>query len=64
MFGRKKKNHAAASALFFTLGAVAGAAIALLYAPTTGKKLQKQLRAVVDDQVENIEKVVRKVANA
>jgi gas vesicle protein len=64
MMFRRKKNQAATSALFFTLGAVAGAAIALLYAPTTGKKLQKQLRAVVDDQVENIEKVVRKVANA
>jgi gas vesicle protein len=60
MFGRKK-NTAAQSALFFTLGAAAGAAIALLFAPTTGKKLQKQLKSVVDDQVENIEKAIRKV---
>lgn len=58
---QRKNNQIAQSALFFVLGAAAGAAVALLFAPTTGKKLQKQLKSVVDDQVENIEKVIRKV---
>jgi gas vesicle protein len=61
---KRKENRAASFALFFLGGAAAGAAIALLYAPTTGKKLQKQLKGVVDDQVENVSKIVRKVANA
>ena len=45
----------------FLLGAAAGAATALLYAPMTGRKLQKQLRNVVDDQVDHVEKMVRKM---
>ena len=61
MFGRKKKNLALQSTAFFAIGALAGAAVALLLAPTTGKKLQKQLKAAVDDQVDNIEKAIRKV---
>ena len=63
MFKRKQKR-AASNTLFFVGGAIAGAAVALLYAPTTGKKLQKQLREVVDDQVDNVGKMVRKVANS
>ena len=58
---RSKNNQVLQSTLFFVLGAATGAAVALLFAPTTGKKLQKQLKSVVDDQVENIEKVIRKV---
>ena len=60
MFGRKE-NQIVKSALWFAAGAAVGAAVALLFAPTTGKKLQKQLKSVVDDQVENFEKVIRKV---
>jgi gas vesicle protein len=60
MFGRKE-NQILKAALFFAAGAAVGAAVALLFAPTTGKKLQKQLKSVVDDQVENFEKVIRKV---
>lgn len=41
-------------ALFFFLGATVGAGVALLFAPTTGRKLQKQLRDVLEDQVENV----------
>ena len=54
----------------FLLGAATGAVAALLLAPTSGKKLQKQLRNVVEDQVDNVEKmvgnvekIVRKVVN-
>jgi gas vesicle protein len=48
----------------FLIGAVAGAATALLLAPMTGRKLQKQLKNVVEDQVDNVEKLVKKVVNA
>jgi gas vesicle protein len=48
-------------AVAFAVGAVAGAATALLLAPTTGKKLQKQIKNVVEDQYENVEKLVKKV---
>jgi gas vesicle protein len=49
-------------AVSFTLGAISGAVTALLLAPTTGKKLQKQLKSVVEDQVDNVEKLVKKFA--
>jgi gas vesicle protein len=48
-------------AVAFAVGAVAGAATALLLAPTTGKKLQKQIKNAVEDQYENVEKLVKKV---
>ena len=48
----------------FLIGAVAGAATALLLTPITGRKLQKQLKSVVEDQVDNVEKIVKKVVNA
>ena len=51
-------------AVAFVLGAITGAATALLLAPMTGKKLQKQLKAVASDQVDNVEKIVKKVVNA
>ena len=56
MFGRK--NHFGFYALYFFIGGIIGAAAALLLAPTTGKKLQKQVKEVFNDQVENIRKVV------
>ena len=58
MFGRK--THFGLFTLYFFIGGIVGAAIALLLAPTTGKKLQKQVKEVLGDQIENI----RKVANA
>lgn len=42
------------------IGALAGAAIALLYAPTSGRKLQRQLKDALDDQVENVQDAVKK----
>ncbi len=50
--------------LYFILGAAIGGAVALLFAPTTGRKLQKQLKDVIDDQVENVQKYVKKTVNA
>jgi hypothetical protein len=57
--------------LTFALGAIAGAAVALLYAPMTGKRMQKRVadvtgkvRDVVEDSVDNVQSVLRKVANA
>lgn len=50
--------------LFFAVGAVAGAFVALLYAPTKGVKFQKQVKEVFNDQIDNVQSVVKKVVNA
>ena len=47
--------------LGFLTGFIAGAAV-VLYA--TPRKLQKQIKNVVEDQVDNVEKIVKKVVNA
>jgi hypothetical protein len=50
----------------FAVGAVAGAAAALLYAPMTGRKFQKKVAGVTDkviDKVDDIKSAVLKVAN-
>lgn len=63
-----KKNQWGKVAAYFTLGAltgaIAGAATALLLTPFTGKKMQKKFAEVVEDQVENVEKLVKRVVNA
>ena len=63
-----KKNQWGKVAASFTLGAlagaIAGAATALFLTPLTGKKMQKKFAEVVEDQVENVEKLVKKVVNA
>jgi gas vesicle protein len=71
MFTRKQKFPFGKVAAGFGIGAVAGAIIALLYAPTTGKKMQKKLANVtedllekVEDQVGNVQATVRKIARA
>lgn len=51
-------------AVAFALGAIAGAATAFLLTPLTGKKMQKRVLDAVEDQVENVEKLVKKVVNA
>jgi len=51
-------------AISFVIGAAAGAVTALLLAPTTGKKMRRQLENVVEDQLENVEKMVKKVVSA
>ncbi|HEX6088281.1 MAG TPA: YtxH domain-containing protein [Thermoanaerobaculia bacterium] len=51
-------------AISFVLGIAGGAVTALLFAPMTGRKLRKQLEDVVENQVDNVEKLVKKVVNA
>ena len=70
MFGRKE-NKFGKFALTFALGAITGAAVALLYAPYPGKKMQKKVTDVtgkvldvVEDQVENIQGFAKKIAKA
>ena len=48
----------------FVIGALTGAAVALVLAPMTGKKLQKEIKNFAEDQAENVEKMVKKVVNA
>lgn len=51
-------------AFSFVLGAIAGAAAAALLTPLTGKKMRRELADVVEEQVDNVEKMVKKVVNA
>jgi gas vesicle protein len=76
MFGRKPPIGK--YMLMFALGAVTGAAVALLYAPMTGRKMQKKVGDVTDkvidatdkvldkmeEKVENMQHFVKKIANA
>ncbi|HJQ39385.1 MAG TPA: YtxH domain-containing protein [Thermoanaerobaculia bacterium] len=71
MFSRKQKFPLGKVATSFGIGAFAGAIVALLYAPTTGKKMQKKLAKVsedllekVEDKVEDVQATVRKIARA
>jgi gas vesicle protein len=66
-----KKSSFGSFALTFALGTIAGAAVALLFAPMTGKKMQKKVadatervKDVVEDSVDNVQNLLRKVANA
>ncbi|MGZ5441188.1 MAG: YtxH domain-containing protein [Thermoanaerobaculia bacterium] len=65
MFGKKTKYTG--FILAFVGGVITGAAIALLYAPMTGKKMQKKVGDVADkviDRVEDLQDQVRRFANA
>jgi gas vesicle protein len=69
MFDRKKSFSS--FLLFFAVGAVAGAAAALLYAPMTGRKMQKKVSNITDkvadrliDKVDDLKVAVRRVATA
>ncbi len=76
MFGRKPP--VGKYILMFALGAVTGAAVALLYAPMTGRKMQKRVGDVTDkvmgatdrvlermeENIENVQHFVRKIAKA
>ncbi len=64
--------------LFFALGAVTGAAVALLLAPMSGRKMQKRVGEVTDkvigatdkaldkmeENIENVQHFMRKIAKA
>ncbi len=67
MFNKKTNFNSLAWA--YVLGAMTGAAVALLFAPMTGKKMQRKVadvtekvKDVVDDSVDNVQSVLRKVA--
>jgi len=71
MFSSKQKFPFGAVAVAFGLGAIAGGVVALLYAPLTGKKMQKKIASVtedliekVEDTVEDVQAKVRKIARA
>ena len=59
----KKKAPFGKYTLFFAAGAVAGAFVALLYAPKPGHKFQKQVKEVLEDKFDNVQNVVKKVVN-
>ncbi len=66
MFDRKK-NSSLTFVWFFVSGAVTGAAVALLFAPMTGKKMQKRLTDATEKvmtRVEDLGTAVRRAANA
>jgi gas vesicle protein len=71
MFNRKQKFPFGKVAVGFGIGAVSGAVLALLYAPVTGKKMQKKVAEVtenlidkVEETVEGVQKTVRRIASA
>ena len=54
-------------AFTFGFGVVAGAILGLLYAPITGKKMQKRVGDVTEqvmDKVDELHQKVRNIANA
>ena len=55
MFSRKKKFPFGKVAVGFGIGAIAGAVLALLYAPLSGKKLQKKIAGVTENLIDQVE---------
>jgi gas vesicle protein len=71
MFSRKQKFPFGKVAAGFGIGAFAGAVVALLYAPLTGKKMQKKIASVtenlidkVEEKVDDVQASVRRIARA
>jgi YtxH-like protein len=71
MFSGKQQFPVGKIAIAFALGAVSGAVLALLYAPLTGKKMQKKVAGVtsniidkVEETVEDAQKTVRRIVRA
>jgi gas vesicle protein len=71
MFTKKKSSSFLSFALTFAVAAVGGAIVALLYAPMSGRKMQKKvadatdrMMNVVEESVDNVQTLLRKVANA
>ena len=62
-----KKTNYTGMFFLFVGGVITGAAVALLFAPMTGKKMQKKVVEVTDkviDKVEDIQDQVRRFATA
>ena len=62
MFSKKQKFPAAKVAVAFGIGALAGSVLALLFAPTTGKKMQKKVANVTEDLIEKVEEKIEDVS--
>ncbi len=65
MFGQRTSFKT--FAFTFGAGLITGAVLGLLYAPITGKKMQKKVADVTDkvmDRVDDLQQTVRKIANA
>ena len=62
MFSRNQKFPVAKVAVAFGIGAVAGSVLALLFAPVTGKKMQKKIAKVSEDLIEKVEEKVEDVS--
>jgi gas vesicle protein len=58
MFSRKQRFPFGKVALGFGIGALSGAAVALLYAPLTGKKMQKKIANVTENLIDKVEETV------
>ncbi len=58
MFSRKQKFPFGKVAAGFGIGAISGAVLALLYAPLTGKKMQKKIATVTENLIEKVEETV------
>lgn len=58
MFSSTKKFPFGKVALAFAIGAVSGAVLTLLYAPLSGKKMQKKIATVTEDLIEKVEEKV------
>jgi gas vesicle protein len=61
MFSRKQKFPLGKVAIGFGAGAVAGASLALLYTPLTGKKMQKKVADVTEKVIDKVEETVNEV---
>lgn len=64
MFGRKPSPFNRYSLIALTIGAAAGAGIALLFAPKPGRKLQRQLRNAIGEGVENVQGFIKQAKHA
>jgi gas vesicle protein len=58
MFSRKQKFPFGKVAVGFGIGAVSGALLALLFAPQSGKKLQKKIVDVTENLIDKVEEKV------
>ncbi len=71
MFSRKQKFPFVKVGLGVVLGAITGAVLALIYAPVTGKKMQKKIADVaenlivkVGEKVDEVQTTARRLARA
>ena len=58
MFSRKQKYPFGKVAVGFGIGVVSGAVLALLFAPSSGKKLQKKIAGVTENLIDKVEEKV------